>query len=92
MVSEMRWRLHTQEGRAPRRGAVDRTLWEYAGMSAKWKRYETKRNFDILERHLSGESTRSIAKRYKLSRSRIWQIYTVLKKALKKKMAEQSNG
>jgi len=61
-------------------------------MNAKWKRYETERNFDILERHLSGESTRSIAERYSLSRSRIWQIYTVLKKSLKKKMAEQING
>lgn len=61
-------------------------------MSINWRRYETERNFDILERHLSGESTRSIAEHYKLSRSRIWQIYTVLKKSLKKKMAEQGNG
>ena len=57
----------------------------------KWKRYETRRNFDILERHLSGEKTTDIAKHYNLSRSRIWQIYTVLKRALKKKAQEHVN-
>ena len=51
----------------------------------------TTRNLNILERHLSGESTKAIAKHYKLSRSRIWQICAGLKRALKKKAQEHVN-